>query len=284
MTSQSTLMVARKRWPAAVVAVFALGAISPAPVLVPIHVLAPAFSQTRALPQGPAMQPQRFDVSYAAEFGNETPKGPITLYLPVPSESDVQTVESLSIEPQLKSGKLLDWKLKREAEYGNRFVEARVQDVAPGSRVVLKYTIARRELSNPLFGQPRPTQSTLNTPALRFLQADRLVPLNGPVADLAKDTVPNADLDQKMTAIYEKTVAMMAYDKSGTGWGQGDVIWACDNKRGNCTDFHSVLIGMARASQIPAKFEIGLPIPTDKNAGKIAGYHCWAYLFHTERG
>jgi transglutaminase-like putative cysteine protease len=41
---------------------------------------------------------------------------------------------------------------------------------------------------------------------------------------------------------------------------------------------------MARASRIPAKFETGLSIPTDKNEGQIAGYHCWAHLFHPERG
>ena len=296
MTRQSTL-VARKRRPAAVVAGFALSAIALTSASVYAEATGVAATSGSSNPgprrrgalqtillQGPAMQSQRFDVSYAAEFGAEAPKGAIVLYLPVPSESDVQTVESLSVEPQLGSGKLLDWKIKREAEYGNKFVEARVQDVAPGSRVVLKYSVLRRELSNPPQGSLKTSQSTLAAPAALFLQADRLVPLNGPVAALARETVSGGDLDQKMTAIYDKTVAMMAYDKSGEGWGQGDVIWACDNKRGNCTDFHSVLIGMARASSIPAKFEIGLPIPTDKNEGKIAGYHCWAYLFSPQRG
>lgn len=286
MARQSTL-VARKRRPAAVVAGFALSALALTSASVYAEATGGAATSGSSNPgprrrgalqttllQGPAMQSQRFDVSYAAEFGAEAPKGAIVLYLPVPSESDVQTVESLSVEPQLGNGKLLDWKIKREAEYGNKFVEARVQDVSPGSRVVLKYSVLRRELSNAPQGSLKTSQSTLAAPAARFLQADRLVPLNGPVVALARENVPNANLDQKMTAIYEKTVAMMAYDKSGEGWGQGDVIWACDNKRGNCTDFHSVLIGMARASNIPAKFEIGLPIPTDKNEGKIAGYHC----------
>jgi len=71
----------------------------------------------------------------------------------------------------------------------------------------------------------------------------------------------------------------MRYDKSGEGWGRGDAIWACDSKRGNCTDFHSVLIGMMRSSQIPARFEIGFPLPQDKNEGEISGYHCWAEFY-----
>jgi transglutaminase-like putative cysteine protease len=48
-------------------------------------------------------------------------------------------------------------------------------------------------------------------------------------------------------------------------------MWACDSKRGNCTDFHSVLIGMMRSSGIPARFEIGFPLPENKNEGDIPG-------------
>jgi transglutaminase-like putative cysteine protease len=229
------------------------------------------------------MQPQCFEVTYAAVFGEATPAGTITLYLPVPSESEAQTLEALSVEPQLGDGKLLKWQIKREAEYGNRFLEAQVQDVKLGSRLALHYTVTRRELANSL---EMATREITTQPSARFLQPDRLVPLNGPVQSLAKETLGKQknDLDTKLKAIYEKTVALMRYDKSGTGWGQGDVIWACDNKRGNCTDFHSVLIGIARTSGIPGKFEIGLQMPLDKEEGTISGYHCWAYLFHPQRG
>jgi transglutaminase-like putative cysteine protease len=71
----------------------------------------------------------------------------------------------------------------------------------------------------------------------------------------------------------------MKYDKSGEGWGRGDEMWACDSKRGNCTDFHSVLIGMMRSSGIPARFEIGFPLPEGKSEGDIPGYHCWAEFY-----
>jgi len=71
----------------------------------------------------------------------------------------------------------------------------------------------------------------------------------------------------------------MRYDKSGEGWGRGDALWACTSKRGNCTDFHSLLIGMMRASGIPARFEIGFPLPEGKTEGDIPGYHCWAEFY-----
>ena len=63
---------------------------------------------------------------------------------------------------------------------------------------------------------------------------------------------------EKGRAMYDYTFSTMRYDKSGTGWGKGDTLWACDAKRGNCTDFHSVFISMARSQHLPAKFEIGI--------------------------
>ncbi|MGE5191884.1 MAG: transglutaminase-like domain-containing protein, partial [Deltaproteobacteria bacterium] len=83
------------------------------------------------------------------------------------------------------------------------------------------------------------------------------------------------DFDQ-VRAIYDHTVSTLKYDKSGTGWGRGDIAYACDSKRGNCTDFHAVFIGLCRARGIPARFEIGFSLPTDKPTGEISGYHCWA--------
>jgi transglutaminase-like putative cysteine protease len=71
----------------------------------------------------------------------------------------------------------------------------------------------------------------------------------------------------------------MRYDKTGEGWGRGDAVWACTSKRGNCTDFHSLFIGMMRSSGIPARFEIGFPLPDGKTEGDIGGYHCWAEFY-----
>jgi transglutaminase-like putative cysteine protease len=70
----------------------------------------------------------------------------------------------------------------------------------------------------------------------------------------------------------------MRYSKEGTGWGRGDAVWACENGHGNCSDFHSLFIALARASKIPAKFEIGFPLPPRRGAGAIVGYHCWAFF------
>lgn len=117
------------------------------------------------------------------------------------------------------------------------------------------------------------------------LAPDTLVPITGLPADLAAKVTAGktTDLD-KARSIYDYVFTTMRYDKSGTGWGRGDVLYACDAKKGNCTDFHSLFMAMARSQQIPARFEIGFPLPPDKHSGEIAGYHCWSDFFDPKRG
>ncbi len=45
---------------------------------------------------------------------------------------------------------------------------------------------------------------------------------------------------------------------------------------GNCTDFHSLVISLARSQGIPSLFEIGFAIPETRGQGDVPGYHCWA--------
>ena len=61
-------------------------------------------------------------------------------------------------------------------------------------------------------------------------------------------------------------------------------FWACNERYGNCTDFHALFISLARTEGIPARFEIGFPIPEDQQNGEIGGYHCWVQFYLPERG
>ncbi len=117
------------------------------------------------------------------------------------------------------------------------------------------------------------------------LQPDALVPITGLPADLAvKVTQGKMQPLEKARAIYDYVFTTMKYDKTGTGWGRGDVLYACDARKGNCTDFHSLFIAMARSQGIPARFEIGFPLPPDKHSAEIAGYHCWSDFYVDGKG
>ena len=70
----------------------------------------------------------------------------------------------------------------------------------------------------------------------------------------------------------------MKYIKAGT-YGTGDSVYACDALTGNCTEFHSLFISLARSAGIPSRFAVGAAIPSDRDEGGIDGYHCWAEFY-----
>jgi hypothetical protein len=65
----------------------------------------------------------------------------------------------------------------------------------------------------------------------RWLQPDRLVPIDGKIKQWAQEVVDAAgaktDLE-KARAIYNHVVATVKYDKTGQGWGRGDIYYASE--------------------------------------------------------
>jgi transglutaminase-like putative cysteine protease len=91
-----------------------------------------------------------------------------------------------------------------------------------------------------------------------YLRSDRLVPTTGRIAEVSANLQKKGVSPyQQARVIYEYVTSVMKYDKTGKGWGRGDAVYACDIRRGNCTDFHSLFIALARARGIPARFIIG---------------------------
>jgi transglutaminase-like putative cysteine protease len=103
-----------------------------------------------------------------------------------------------------------------------------------------------------------------------------MVPVGGKCLTLIEGKKLPGDQMQLGKALYDIVNDHMTYSKKGTGWGRGDAEWACDSRFGNCTDFHSLFISLARSKNIPAKFEMGFPVPAQRGKGEIGGYHCWA--------
>jgi transglutaminase-like putative cysteine protease len=196
------------------------------------------------------------------------------VWIPLPQADGYQDIRNLLIESPVTHTQ------GRDPEYGNAFAmfTPTAEQSAQGYEVTLRFTATRHEHLVSLTSSHPAGKSD---PMLeRYLQPDRLVPLNDTFAQLAKEHTVGATTPlDKARHIYDYVVSTMRYDKTGEGWGRGDAVWACTSKRGNCTDFHSVLIGMLRASGIPARFEIGFPLPEGKSEGDIPGYHCWAEFY-----
>ena len=199
------------------------------------------------------------------------------IWIPLPQSDQYQTIGNLKIETPLA------YTRHRDPEYGNEYVYLQVPaaKVSEPAEVRVSFEVTRHEHHVVLEAHRVNAQSGLTSADLqRFLQPDRRVPLQGVIAGLsAQETRGIQNPLTKARAIYDYVIATMRYDKSGTGWGNGDAIWACTAKRGNCTDFHSLFIGMMRAAGIPARFEIGFPLPADQHDGVVPGYHCWAEFY-----
>ncbi len=221
---------------------------------------------------------RKFEITYTATL--QVPEGAhkAALWLPLPKSDAYQDISNIQIHCDYPISFTTD------AEYGNATLYVATNNAKAGAMTVeMSFQALRREHIN------RPSATLKTTLASddgaealmpRWLQPDKLVPINDRVRALAAEVTKGKTADlEKVRAIYDYAVNNLKYDKTGTGWGRGDIFFACDEKRGNCTDFHALVIGLCRAVGIPARFEIGLPLPTDKTEGQITGYHCWAEAY-----
>jgi transglutaminase-like putative cysteine protease len=153
---------------------------------------------------------------------------------------------------------------------------------SPTAEFIAKYEVTRTEYSKGDYEELQKVSEVDRTPPRelrRYLAPDRLVPIDGRIKRIADEaTRGKVTTVDKARALYDFVFHTVSYDKSGTGWGRGDSLWVCDAKHGNCTDFHSLFISLARAEGIPARFEIGFPVPSG-SGGTIRGYHCWAEFY-----
>jgi transglutaminase-like putative cysteine protease len=180
----------------------------------------------------------------------------------------------------------LPLKKTRESKFGNEIYFAETSSTTgPELHFEVEYDVVRHERVAFTQTPHLVTAALTKKERQEDLQPDALVPVTGLPADLAVQVTQGKTQPlEKARAIYDYVFTTMKYDKTGTGWGHGDVLYACDAKKGNCTDFHSLFIAMARSQGIPARFEIGFPLPPDKHSAEIAGYHCWSDFYIDGKG
>jgi transglutaminase-like putative cysteine protease len=223
---------------------------------------------------------RRFELRYEARL--EAPAaataGDVDLWLPLVEDNAQQSVRFVRVE----GGEGAE--VVHDARYGNAALHLRRR--APAA-VAITYVVERRDETHDLAALPAradtpaaPGSVAADPDLARWLVPDRLgAPLPQVQAYAARATAGRTTPLARARGIYDFVVDLMSYDKSGTGWGRGDLVWVCDARRGNCTDFHALFMAMARVAGIPSRFEIGLPLPDARGAGEIPGYHCWVHFW-----
>ncbi len=187
------------------------------------------------------------------------------MWIPLASSDQFQKVEILSINTPRKHSVLED------RDHANRVLFLELGPEDSGKAIEVRYHVLRLEKS--IYAPIVPDH-------IKFLNPERLVPTNDNFTSIGQQVVAGKKGDLvRARALYDHAIDRMRYMKYGTGWGKGDAVYACDARSGNCTDFHSYFIALARAIGIPARFAIGAAIPSERNEGGIDGYHCWAEFY-----
>ncbi len=231
--------------------------------------------------QSSAQDSRHFTFHYGFTVKNVSQNQKVRIWFPMAHSDAFQEVKIISASGDLPLKKT------RESRFGNEAFYAEASKAKKDEfHFEVFYDVVRHERLTLGLNTPHLEPVELSPKDRKeYLAPDALVPTTVLPADLAAKVVAGKSTQlQKARAIYDYVFENMRYDKTGTGWGRGDVLYACDAKKGNCTDFHSLFIAMARSQGIPSRFEIGFPLPPDKHSSDIAGYHCWAEFFEPDHG
>jgi transglutaminase-like putative cysteine protease len=220
---------------------------------------------------------RHFEFTYEASLAN-IPEGAQTIDFWAPIARDLPEQEISLDETTLPEGATI----ATDETYGNEILHIRWEAPFPDNLgIALKYEVNRREVFSADAKSLAPSAAPEPSPLFsKHLGPTAMIPLEGKMSSIADELGLKHDepIRTGRTA-YDYVVDLMTYGKDTPGWGRGDVLWACDSRTGNCSDFHSVFMGLTRAREIPSYFEIGFPLPPDTAEGEIGGYHCWAW-FH----
>ncbi|PRY87485.1 transglutaminase-like domain-containing protein [Mongoliibacter ruber] len=187
-------------------------------------------------------------------------------WIPLAKTDNFQQVDLISMDIPV-THKILD-----EKEFGNKVVYLELSPEDSGKRIELIYDVKRKEKN------PYEVKGEVDA---RYLQPNLLMPIGGRFSEIAEEAIKGKESQGKLVharALYDYIIDNMRYMKFGE-YGTGNSVLACDSKTGNCTEFHSLFISLARSIDIPARFSIGASIPSDRDDGGIDGYHCWAEFY-----
>lgn len=205
----------------------------------------------------------QFEFDYRVKLPTLT--GPAKLWLPLARSDGSQTVRVLEIRAPA-SRRELD-----ERAHGNKLLFVTLQPKDGGSTIEVRYALRRLEKSAYTATEANPDV---------YLASERLVPTTDTIRKIARDAIRGKPTNlMRARALYDHVIQKMRYAKFGPSWGNGDAVYACDAKSGNCSDFHAYFVALARSVGIPARFAVGAAIPSERDNGGIDGYHCWAEFY-----
>ncbi|WP_422080164.1 transglutaminase-like domain-containing protein [Ulvibacterium sp.] len=187
------------------------------------------------------------------------------LWIPIPQSDRFQTIKLVEVKAPAEH------RILKDKNYGNSILYTELSPEHSERQLALVYDVERQE--------KRPYED--DSSVTKYLNASLLMPVGDRFQVLADSIIGqkrNGGTLMQARALYDYIIDNMRYAKFGK-YGSGDAVYACDALTGNCTEFHSLFISLARSAGIPSRFAVGASIPSDRNEGGIDGYHCWAEFY-----
>ncbi len=191
------------------------------------YLLALLVALSSLLTSAAAQKERHFTFHYSFTVKNVTAGDRVRVWIPLAHSDGSQDVKVVSHTGDLPLKEV------PQPEYGNQVLYAETAKADKGEyKFSVEYDVMRREHVVLVNGKPVPDLKAASAPKAelaRFVEADRLVPVTGLPAQLATEQTKGATTQlEKAKDIYEYVFRTMKYDKTGTGWGHGDTLWACD--------------------------------------------------------
>ena len=196
----------------------------------------------------------------------------LQIWIPFPVSDEWQTVDELKLASPFNAAFIT------EKEYENRIIRLRPREAVSDKNayeIKLSFRVQRKECG------ASDNISGYDENLLRYLKPDSSVPIDGVISKLAVEITRDKTGDlEKVRALYDDVIGDLNYARDDPKvCGVGDSLLTLEHKKGMCTDYHSLFISLVRSLGIPAKFEIGFPLPDTKEEGEIARYHCFAKFY-----
>ena len=224
----------------------------------------------------------------------------IELWIPVPQSSSVQSIENINIK---SDG--LNYSIEEEKVHGNQYLYINHEEGSYDEKTVsISFTTNRMEHQNMEY-------DALSSE--KYLRSYSMVSTGATFSKVIdKNNLSKNDIrgiyDYVLSGMHygkpknigdiyyndpwlnshekygikgvtrDDVVSLYQHAKSKGGdytFGNGNSLYACNIGVGNCTDYHSYFMSLARTLGIPTRFHMGFQIP-EGNEGTIGGYHCWA--------
>ncbi|HYC55077.1 MAG TPA: transglutaminase domain-containing protein [Candidatus Binatia bacterium] len=176
--------------------------------------------------------------------------------------------------------------------HGNEIGYVEVARPRAGEIVIQQsFTLTRSEMRGDLdAARTRPLTAEEKKEHRQALEASTYIPLSPDIRKLAGEIVGDEKNPLRIARkIYDWELANVDY------WAKdpdryepspmGSAVYCLSTRSGNCADFHSLYIALARAAGVPARMVYGSLLKKQMQGSRDdAGTHCWVEVFFPELG